>query len=205
VRIFVVEDHAIARRGIVSLLEEQLWTVCGEAGDGVAALAGIGHHRPDVVVLDYGIPPPTGLDIIRQIAQTVPSCQVLVFTMHDEDELIQDLLIAGVRAVVLKSDPDTELIAAIRSLSHHRPYLSRSLPETLLEYGRSQVGDTLTRRELQVIQMIALGHTNKAIAKALDVSVKTVESHRMTAMSKTRAHSTADLTRYAVRHKLVEP
>jgi DNA-binding NarL/FixJ family response regulator len=208
-RIFIAEDHAIVRRGMVSLLDEQeAWTVCGEADNGRDAIAAIDTLRPDVVVLDYQLPPPSGLDITKHVVRHLPRCQILVYTMHEEEDLIREILEAGARGFLLKSDPDTELIAAIRSLSHHHPYFSGHVSETLLAsflFQRPANGTHLTSRELQVIRMIAQGHSNKGIATALDVSVKTVESHRASAMRKTSARSTADLTRYAIRNKMVEP
>lgn len=208
-RIFIVEDHAIVRRGMRALLEEQdAWEVCGEADNGRDAIASIDRLRPDVVIADYQLPSLNGLDITRHVARSLPKCQVLVYTMHEEEDLIREMLEAGARGFLLKSDTDTELIAAVRSLSHHHPYFSSHVSETLLSsflYQRPTSGTHLTAREREVIQMIAQGLSNKGIAMALDVSVKTVESHRASAMRKTSARSTADLTRYAIRNKLVEP
>jgi DNA-binding NarL/FixJ family response regulator len=208
-RIFVVEDHAIVRRGLRSLLEEQEdWEVCGEADNGRDAVSGIDRGRPDIVVLDYQLPVLNGLDLTRHVVRTQPKCQVLIYTMHEEEDLIRDVLEAGARGFLLKSDGDAELITAIKSLAQRRPYFSSHVSETLLSsflYKQSPIRPHLTAREREVIQMIAQGLSNKGIAGALNVSVKTVESHRASAMRKTSARSTADLTRYAIRNKLVEP
>lgn len=208
-RIFLVEDHAIVRRGLRALLDGQDgWEVCGEADNGREAITEIDRLRPDVVILDYQLPALSGLDVTRSIVSRHPKCQVLVYTMHEGQDLIREILEAGARGFLLKSEDDGQLLAAVRSLAHQHPYFSSHVSEALLSsfiHTRPSRSSALTTREREIVQMIGQGQSNKEIAASLDVSVKTVESHRASAMRKTSSRSTADVTRYAIRNKLVEP
>jgi DNA-binding NarL/FixJ family response regulator len=213
-RILVVDDHAVVRRGVRSLLDShEGWEVCGEATTGRDAVEQSRRLRPDVVVMDVSLPELNGLDATRQILKDLPDTEVLVLTMHHSEELARDALRAGARGYVLKSDADENLIAAIDSLRQHKPFLTSVVTEVVLDdYLRR--GDatkdnpstvTMTAREREIIQLIAEGQSNKAAAKTLGISVKTIEAHRANLMRKLHLRSVSELVRYAIRNKMVEP
>ncbi len=214
VRILVVDDHAVVRRGIRALLESREgWEVCGEATNGRSAVEECRRLKPDIVVMDLSLPDLNGLDATRQILKGDSRTEVLVLTMHHSEEHVRDVLQAGARGYVLKSDADEKLIAAVDSLRQHKPFLTSTVTEFVLDqYVRR--GDTptegftpvaLTLREREIVQLVAEGLSSKEVAAKLGVSAKTVESHRANVMKKLHLHSVSDLVRYAVRNKLVEP
>jgi DNA-binding NarL/FixJ family response regulator len=212
-RILVVDDHAVVRRGVRSLLEShEGWKVCGEATTGRDAVDQSRRLRPDVVVMDLSLPELNGLDATRQILKDVPDTEVLVLTMHHSEELARDVLQAGARGYVLKADADENLIAAVDSLRRHKPFLTATVTEFMLDdYVRR--GDTLddlapvavTAREREIIQLVAEGQSNKEAASTLGISVKTIEAHRANVMRKLHLRSVSDLVRYAIRNKIVQP
>jgi DNA-binding NarL/FixJ family response regulator len=212
-RILVVDDHAVVRRGVRSLLEShEGWKVCGEATTGRDAVDQSRRLRPDVVVMDLSLPELNGLDATRQILKEAPDAEVLVLTMHHSEELARDVLQAGARGFVLKSDADENLITAVDSLRQHKPFLTATVTEFVLDdYVRR--GDALddlapvalTTREREVIQLIAEGQSNKEAASTLGISVKTIEAHRANVMRKLHLRSVSDLVRYAIRNKIVQP
>ncbi|WP_210251244.1 response regulator transcription factor [Bosea sp. F3-2] len=207
-RILIADDHDVVRSGVRAILEGQAgWEVVGEAEDGKAAIDQALATHPDVVVLDYSLPVLNGIEVTRQIRTRVPGAEVLIFTMHDTATLVREVLEAGAKGFLLKSDAKKFLIAAVESLAAHKPFftgkVSEALLATYLSSGKSS--DTLlTAREKSVVQLIAEGQTNKKIAEVLSVSLKTVETHRATAMRKLNVDTTAALIRYAIRNKLVE-
>ena len=207
-RILIADDHDVVRSGLRSILEaHRNWEVVAEASDGKEAIFKAIETKPDVAVLDYSLPLVNGVEATRQIRARLPKTEVLIFTMHDSEALIEDLLKAGALGYLLKSDANRYLIAAIEALEIHKPFFTARVSEALLESFRtrtSQVGSTLTMRERGVVQLIAEGHTNKGAAEILNISLKTVESHRASAMRKLNLSSSADLVRYAIRNKLVE-
>jgi DNA-binding NarL/FixJ family response regulator len=209
VKILIADDHDIVRAGLRAVLEGRSdWTIVGEAADGRAAVEQALATQPDVVVLDYSLPLMNGSEVTRQIRTKLPRTEVLIFTMHDSEALVREILGAGARGYVLKSDAQKYLASAIDSLAMHRPFFTGKVSETLVSaYLAKGSTDTsiLTAREKRVVQLIAEGHTNKRISDLLNISVKTVESHRASAMRKVNAPSTAALIRYAVRNKIVEP
>ena len=213
-RILIVDDHAVVRRGVKALLETQRgWEVCGEATTGREAVELACRLRPDVVVMDLSLPELNGLEATRQIVKQSPSTEILVLTMHHSEELARDVLQAGARGYVLKSDADQNLIAAVESLRRHKPFLTSRVTEFVLdsyirggESGRDgTLKEVTTPREREIIQLLAEGHSNKETAAALGVSVKTVEAHRANIMRKLRLRSVTDLVRYAIRNRIVQP
>ena len=205
-RILIADDHDVVRSGLRSILEPR-WQVVAEAANGREAVRRAIELKPDVAVLDYSLPLINGVEATRQIRARVPTVEVLIFTMHDSEELIRDLLEAGARGYLLKSDAKGFLVNAIESLAAHRPYFTARVSETLLESYLTRAPTTpttLTSRERSVVQLIAEGHSNKQIASILSISVKTVETHRASAMRKLNVSSAAALVRYAVRNKIVE-
>jgi len=207
-RILIADDHDVVRSGVRAILETQVgWEVVGEAADGKDAVDQALATRPDVVVLDYGLPVMNGIEATRQIRTRVPGAEVLIFTMHDTATLVREVLEAGARGFLLKSDARRFLIAAVESLAFHKPFFTGKVSEALLEtyLAKGTATDAvLTAREKSVVQLIAEGKTNKKIADILSISLKTVETHRASAMHKLNLDTTAALIRYAIRNKLVE-
>jgi len=209
-RIIIVDDHAVVRRGVRALLESQPgWEVAGEAVTGREAVDLAKRLYPDIVVMDLSLPELNGLDAARQILKDSPRTEVLVLTMHHSEELVRNVLQAGARGYVLKSDADQSLIAAVESLRDHKPFLTSTVTEFVLDdYVHRAEEDvnagTVTPREREIIQLLAEGKSNKETASALSVSVKTVEAHRANIMRKLRLRSISDLVRYAIRNKIVQ-
>ncbi len=209
IRILIADDHEVVRSGLRKILEAQPnWEVVAEAGDGKDAIHKAAETRPDVAVLDYSLPLVNGIEATRQIRARLPKTEVLIFTMHDNETLIQELLKAGARGYLLKSDAKRHLIGAIELLASHKPFFTAKVSEALLDSflaRPSREGSTLTNRERGVVQLIAEGHTNKQIANILNISLKTVETHRAAIMRKLNLSSSAALVRYAIRNRIVEP
>jgi DNA-binding NarL/FixJ family response regulator len=212
-RIVVVDDHAVVRRGVRALLESQPgWEVCAEATTGREAVNLAKRLQPDIVVMDLTLPELNGLDATRQILKDSPRTEVLVLTMHHSEELARNVLQAGARGYILKSDADESLIAAVNTLRHHKPFLTSKVTEFVLDdyIRRAEEQDggaphtVLTTREREIIQLIAEGRSNKEAASELGISVKTIEAHRANLMRKLRLRSLSDLVRYAIRNKIVQ-
>ncbi len=216
-RILIADDHEVARRGIRSLLENHPgWEVCAEAKDGRDAVELATSTKPDLVLLDIGMPNLNGLEAARQILATSPNVAVLILTMHDSDNVIREVLRAGARGFLLKSDAGRDLVAAVEALESQKTFFTPRVSQMVLdgflnrERERSEIedvanssGDLLTAREREVIQLLAEGRTSKEVAVTLNLSVKTAETHRTNLMRKLGLHSVADLTRYAVRNGIV--
>ena len=169
-RILIADDHAIVRRGLRELLEEQAgWAVCAEAADGRTAVELATEHRPHIAVLDLSMPELNGLEATRRIRAALPDTEVLVFTMHDSEELIGAVLEAGAKGYLLKSDAALQLVPAVQSLARRKPFFAGRISEVLLEgylHGRplpplNTVADRLTSREREILQLLAEGHSNK--------------------------------------------
>jgi DNA-binding NarL/FixJ family response regulator len=207
-RILIADDHEIVRRGVRNIVESHPgWEVCGEAADGQSALDLAATERPDVVVLDVSLPLMNGIVVTRRLRQESPQTNVLLFTMHDDDETVSGGLAAGARGYLLKSDSEQNLEAAISALGANRPYFSSLVSELLLEAAvqkrKRSMLENFTVRELEVAQLIAEGNSNKQIARRLNISVKTVESHRAAAMRKAGVRTAADFVRFAIKHNLI--
>ncbi|HVJ03216.1 MAG TPA: response regulator transcription factor [Sphingomonas sp.] len=209
-RILIVDDHQAMREGVRSLLAAHAnWQIVGEAADGHTALRMARETQPDIAVIDYSLPLMNGLALTRVLKHELPRIEILIYTMHEREDLIVDVLRAGARGYVLKSDSGTNLVAAVEALALRKPYFSSEISETLLDHfvhsHEDSGASTLTLREREIVQLIAEGKINKQIAHLLDISVKTVETHRATAMNKLKLRTTAELVRYAVRNHIVEP
>jgi DNA-binding NarL/FixJ family response regulator len=209
-RILIADDHEVVRSGLRAIIETRDdWIVVAEAIDGRDAVARVLEVKPDMAIVDYSMPVMNGLEVSRRIKLHHPRTEVLILTMHENDEILAEVLLAGVRGFLLKSDARSHLIAAIDALLDHRPYFTSTLLEKLLHdfllrnKNKSEV--LLSSRERSVTQLIAEGHTNKSVGAVLNLSVKTVETHRASAMRKLGISSTAELVRYAIRAKLIGP
>jgi DNA-binding NarL/FixJ family response regulator len=217
-RILVADDHAVVRRGLRALLEAQPGLeVCSEASTGAETLEHVRKVRPDMVVLDLTMPEMNGLDVTRAVREESPSTAIVVLTMHFSEELAREVLRAGALAYVLKSDADSELLAAIDHVRHNQPFFTSALAISMAHafvHGpgdssgptseRPLPGSPLTNREVEVIQLLAEGKSNKEAAVELGVSTRTVESHRNHIMHKMNFRSFSELVRFAVRNNLVE-
>jgi DNA-binding NarL/FixJ family response regulator len=207
-RILIADDHDVVRSGVRAILATRSdWEVVGEATDGREAITEAVKTRPDIAILDYGLPLVNGVEVTRQIKTRLPAVEILIFTMHDTDCLVREALEAGVRGFLLKSDAKQLLLTAVESLANHKPFFTGKVSEALLENYLSKASanqSILSAREKSVIQMIVEGRTNKQIADVLSLGTKTVETHRASAMRKLNLDTTAALIRYAIRNKLVE-
>lgn len=207
-RILIADDHDVVRSGVRAILEARPgWEVVGETADGKSAISEAMKTRPDIVILDYGLPLVNGVEAARQIKARLPATEILIFTMHDTDSLVRDVLEAGARGFLLKSDARQLLLSAVESLANHKPFFTGKVSEALLEAYLSKSGSkrpVISSREKLVIQLIAEGKTNKQIADIVSLSTKTVETHRASAMRKLNLDTTAALIRYAIRNNLVE-
>jgi DNA-binding NarL/FixJ family response regulator len=208
-RILIADDHEIVRSGLRTALESQAnWEIVAEAGDGKEAVIKAIETKPDVVVLDYSMPLINGADATRQIRMRLPKTEVLIFTIHDDEVLIEELLSAGARGYVVKSDSREQLIDAIEALAAHKPFFNGKATDALLEsfLARARRGEfTLSDREQDMVRLIAEGHTNKEIAKLLNISLGAVETQRSAIIHRLGLLSSAALVSYAVRNNLVEP
>jgi DNA-binding NarL/FixJ family response regulator len=208
-RILIADDHEVVRSGLRAIVEMQPnWIVAGEASNGEQAIALALEARPDIVIVD-SMPLINGLEVSRRLRALRQRTEVLILTMHEDEELLTEAVLAGVRGFLFKSDARKHLIFAIEALLDGRPYFTSALVEKLLhDYQLNKQGKSgmlLTSREQSIVQLIAEGHTNRSISAVLKLSVKTVETHRASAMRKLGMSSTAELVRYAIRKKLVVP
>ena len=214
-RILIADDHDVVRRGMRALLEDQSgWEVCAEAINGRQAVEKVKQLKPDVAVMDVTMPELNGLEATRQILKIAPRTEVLILTVHESEQIAQEVLKAGARGYILKSDAGRELVAAVQAVSHHKPFftarVSQMVSDSQLKSGLASVeaediGSRLTAREREIVQLLAEGKANKEVASVLNISVKTVETHRTNIMRKLRLHSVSELVRYAVRNNIVAP
>jgi DNA-binding NarL/FixJ family response regulator len=211
-RILIADDHEVFRRGTQTLLEShQGWKVCAEAASGREAVEKAKQLKPDVVVMDISMPELNGLEAAEQILKVAPKTEVLILTIHDSEELVREMTKVGVRGYLLKTDTSQDLIAAVEALAHHKPFFTSKAADVILqEYRRlkreadqTTGAGRLSAREKEVVQLLAEGRSNKEVATALGISVRTVETHRSNIMRKLNLGSISDLVRYAVRNKIV--
>ncbi len=214
VRILIADDHQALQEGVRTIIEQQPgWHVCGTAVTGREAIEMARRLKPDVVVLDLRMPELSGLEATHQIKRFLPRTEVLIFTAHDEDELIRQAFAAGARSFILKSEPLACLVEAIRSLARHKSFFSNKVSEVLF----SRLLDTrehnansefsshrLSAREREIVQLLAEGKSNKEVATTLGISIRTAEAHRASALRKLGIDSVAGLVRYAIRKGIIE-
>lgn len=206
--ILLVEDHAIVRQGVRSLLENCGFEIVQETSDGREAVRLAEEHHPDIAILDLSMPQLNGIDAARQILRVSPRTRSILLTMYKEDHYVLEALRAGVRGYVLKSQVAQDLVQAIREVIEGSVYLSPGISEAVVRgylTGMEPPGDPLSPREREVLQLVAEGKSTKEIASILGISVRTAESHRGRIMSKLDVHETAGLVRYAIRRGMVHP
>ena len=214
-RILIADDHELIRRGVRTLLEaEPGWKVVAEASDGQEAFEKAKETKPEIVVLDIGMPRLSGLEAARRLRRTLPQIKVLMLTMHDSERLAWEVLNAGALGYVTKSDTARDLIIAIEALRRDKtfftPKVDRIILDSFLDGGSSKrakemQGEQLTSRQREIVQLLAEGKTSKEVSALLNLSVKTVETHRANIMRRLSCHSVSDLVRYAVRNNIVQP
>jgi DNA-binding NarL/FixJ family response regulator len=214
-RILLADDHEIVRRGLCALLQKhEGWEICGEASDGRDAVEKAKQLKPDVVILDIGMPSLNGLDATRQLMQHDPNFKVIVLTITDSDQVIREALDAGARGFVLKSDAARDLVSAVEALQHRRMFFTPRVNDLVLagflDKGRAISTTeppqlpTLTAREREITQLLAEGKSSKEVASLLNLSTKTVETHRSNIMRKLSFHSIRDLVVYAIKNNIIQ-
>jgi DNA-binding NarL/FixJ family response regulator len=213
-RILVADDHDLMRRGIKEMLQSHAgWEICGEAHTGREAVSKAQELKPDIAILDISMPDLNGVDAARRIRKESPNTEILILSVHYSDQLIRDILEAGVRGYIVKSDSDRDLIVAVETLANHKPFLTPRATEVMLssfKEGRMRtelptaLRDRLTTREREIVQLLAEGKSSKEVASSLNISVKTAETHRANIMRKLQLHTVSELVRYAVRNQIVE-
>jgi DNA-binding NarL/FixJ family response regulator len=207
--ILVADDHEIVRQGVRNILQPQSqWTVIAEASNGNEAVEKSTQLKPQIALIDVGMPEMNGLEATRRIREALPQTEVVILSVHESEQTVREAISCGARGYVVKSDAGRDLIAAVESASRHQFFLSPKLAPGGDGYEtRNHEGPLaqLTRRECEILQLLAEGYGNKEVATKLDISVKTAETHRTNMMRKIGAHSLADLVRYAIRNGLVQP
>jgi DNA-binding NarL/FixJ family response regulator len=213
-RILIADDHELLRHGVRSLLQShEGWEVCGEAADGRDAVHKAAQLNPDVVILDIGMPNLNGLDAARDILHDEPRTMILILTIDESEQVMREVLNAGARGFLLKSDAARDLVAAVEALQQHRTFFTSKVAEIVLDGYlkgkqpalRTEVPqERLTRREREVVQLLAEGKTTKEVASILGMSVKTAETHRSNIMRKLNLRSVSQLVLYAVRNNIVQ-
>jgi len=212
VRILIADDHELIRRGLVSALADRTdWSIVAEACNGRQACELAARLTPDIAVLDLTMPELNGLDATREIRVRAPKTRILIVTAHESEQLIREVLDAGAMGYVLKSDAGQVLVQAVEALLDERPYFTSKIARLVLDgYLRSgedsgaPAAGALSARERHIVQLLAEGNNNKEVARTLQLSVKTVETHRSNIMRKMEFSSLPDLVRYAIRNKIVD-
>lgn len=211
-RILIADDHDIVRKGLRALVEEESsWQVVADVQDGRSAVAKTQELKPDIAILDIAMPSLNGLDATKQIVKVNPDTKVLILTMHDSELLIQNVLNAGARGYLMKTDAGRDLIVAIRALLSGQTFFTQRVAQIVLDTftGKKTTtteGDiqSLTAKEREVVQLLAEGKSSKEAADVLKVSTKTLETHRSNIMRKIGCHSVTDVVRYAIRNHLAQ-
>ena len=209
-RILIADDHEIVRQGLRLLIESHPgWEVCGEAADGWDAVRKARDLKPEIAALDIGMPNLNGLEAAREILREIPKTKILFLTIYDTEQAVKTAVQIGAKGLILKSDAARELVLAIEAIQRNSNYFSSQTSQAVLRpdlrgHRRSAEKDTLTRREKQVIQLLAEGKSTKEVASLLELSVKTAETHRSNIMSKLGLHSVSELVLYAVRNNMVQ-
>lgn len=211
IRILIAEDHNLVRQGIGALLDQQAgMQVIAEAANGEEAVALAEEHQPDVIVMDLSMPRLDGAQAAERIIQLDLPIKIVILSMHDDTTMVQQLLRLGVKGYLLKDAVSSDLVSAVQSVSNGKLFLSPAISDSVMNMLLSpddteaqSAAELLTPREREVLQLVAEGHTNKAISVILGISVKTVEKHRANFMSKLEVNDLASLIREAIKQGLV--
>jgi DNA-binding NarL/FixJ family response regulator len=213
-RLLIADDHEIVRKGLRSLLEAQPgWQVTAEASDGREAVEKAKEMKPDITVLDIGMPLLNGLEAARQMIKNDACAKILILTMHESDPLIREVLDAGARGYVLKSDAGRDLVTAVNAVRSNKTFFTAKVAQIVLDGYLDKkpkkpepdaAHSRLTPRQREIVQLLAEGKSSKEVAVALGLSVKTAETHRANIMRRLDCHSVSELVRYAVRNNIIE-
>jgi len=213
-RILIADDHDLIRRGLRTLLESQGWIICAEVRNGLEAVEKADELRPDIAVLDITMPRLNGLEAARRIRNGSPDTKILICSMHYSEQILREVLDAGAHGYVAKADSEHELVKAVETLSKHELFVTpQASQELILNLQRKPFDSVhadpmdarLTSRENEVLQICAEGKSNKEVATVLNMAIRTVEAHRSNIMRKLKLQNSADLTRYAVRNRMIDP
>jgi DNA-binding NarL/FixJ family response regulator len=211
-RILIADDHELFRRGVAAeLTQVPGWVVAAEATNGRDAVAMAASLKPDIVVLDLTMPELNGLEAARQIILANPAARILILTAHESEQLVREVLSAGAKGYVLKSDAGRTLVTALQALLEGGSFFTSNVARMVLDgYLRGESREavpaqTLSAREREIVQLLAEGNSNKDIARVLNISVKTAETHRSNVMRKMGFDSLAELVRYAIRNNFIDP
>jgi DNA-binding NarL/FixJ family response regulator len=210
--LLVADDHDIVRRGLRDLLEKEPgWKVVAEAANGREAVEKTKELKPDVSILDISMPSLNGLEAARQIVASGSPTKVLILTVHHSDPLIQQMLKAGVRGYVLKSDAASELVHAVEAVHRNKTFFTSNVPQVFLDERKKPPKNNgqdhalrLTPRQREIVQLLAEGKNSREIAATLGTTFKTVETHRANIMRRLECHSVTELVRYAIRNDIIE-
>jgi DNA-binding NarL/FixJ family response regulator len=210
-RVLLADDHSIVRRGLRALLEEAGHTVVAEAGDGLEAIRLCEEHRPDLLILDIGMPRLNGIEVAARTQKLPRPPGVIILSMYGDESYIIRALSAGARAYLLKSATDEDLVPAVQAVASGKPFFSPAVAAVLVEdyvrrlqtRGLTDSFLLLTDREKEVLQLLAEGRSNKEVATLLDLGLSTVETHRANLMQKLGLHNTAEIVLYAVRKGII--
>ncbi len=210
-RVLLADDHGIVRRGLRSLLEEAGLSVVAEAADGLEAVRLCEEHRPDLLIVDIGMPKLSGIEVAARAQKIERPPAVIILTMHADESYIIRALAAGARAYLLKDATDEDLLPAVRAVAAGRPFFSPAVTAVLVEdyvrtlqkRGLDDSYHLLTDREKEVLHLLAEGRSNKEVATLLDLGLSTVETHRANLMQKLNLHNTAEIVLYAVRKGII--
>ena len=210
-RVLLADDHGIVRRGLRSLLEETGHSVVAEAADGLEAVRLCEEHRPDLLIVDIGMPKLSGIEVATRAQKLERPPAVIILSMHADESYIIRALAAGARAYLLKDATDEDLVPAIRAVASGKPFFSPAVTAVLVEdymrtlqkRGLTDSYHLLTDREKEVLHLLAEGRSNKEVATLLDLGLSTVETHRANLMQKLNLHNTAEVVLYAVRKRII--
>lgn len=215
IKILLVDDHEMIRKGLRTALEARTgWQICGEAANGREAIRLAQATFPHVVIMDLTMPELNGLEATRRIRKDLPETRVLILTMHDSEQLMHEVIAAGARGYLLKSDAGDMVFRAIEHLIDDKPFFTSAAEELLLKsYLNGPRADTLqaripeglTSREREMVQLIAEGKSTRETATILNISVKTADTHRTNLMRKLDLHSVSEIVRYAIRNRIIQP
>jgi DNA-binding NarL/FixJ family response regulator len=212
VNLLIADDHDIVRRGLCALIQGQPgWQVVAEATNGRDAVAKADEFKPDLAILDITMPFLNGIEAAKQIAKISPRTKVLILTVHDSDQLIPKVLDAGVRGYILKADAGHDLVTAVNALLSDKTFFTSKVAQTVMDgylgkgaKASQEEFSKLTGREREIVQLLAEGKRSKEVAAELNLSIKTVETHRSNILRKLNCHSVTELVRYAIRNHIVE-
>jgi len=212
IKVLIADDHDLMRRGIKGIIDlKKGWEICAEAQTGVQAVAKAKEFKPDIAILDITMPELNGLEAARRIQQVSEKTEILILSVHYSDQLIREVIEAGIRGYIVKSDSDRDLSIALDNLANHKPFFAPRVTEVILNSSSGRMSaptegprNRITSREREIVQLLSEGKSSKEVAALLNISVKTAETHRANIMRKLQMHTVSELVRYAVRNRIIE-